>query len=251
MPRVGLFLVVVPFALWAAAPPNCAECHAGIAASYARTGMGRSFQSVRAGAKRPEFNGATFDHQPSREQFTAFGRDGGYFVRRSQHGPQPVNVFEEPVDYAIGSGNHAISYLHRKRDNKLVEFPLTWYAENGGHWGMSPGYDRPGHAGFGRAIAFRCMFCHNGYPDAAPGVADWDGASVFPPDLPEGIDCQRCHGPGQKHMDAAHLGRPLAEIRAAIVNPAKLPPDRQLEVCMQCHLETTRPARVMKTSSRL
>src|SRR5262249_11779571 len=28
-------------------------------------------------------------------------------------------------------------------------------------------------------------------------------------------------------------------IRAAIVNPARLPSDRQMEVCLQCHLETT------------
>src|SRR5439155_413204 len=29
------------------------------------------------------------------------------------------------------------------------------------------------------------------------------------------------------------------EIQAAIVNPARLSPDRQMDVCMQCHLETT------------
>ena len=29
------------------------------------------------------------------------------------------------------------------------------------------------------------------------------------------------------------------EIRAAIVNPARLSPEREMEVCMQCHLETT------------
>jgi len=241
MPRAGLFLAIVPLALCHASAPDCAECHAGIAANYAQTGMGRSFHSVGPGSKRPEFNGATFDHEASHQQLTAFEREGRYFVRRSQHGPasQPVNVFEERVDYAIGSGNHAISYLHRRKDDKLVEFPLTWYAENGGHWGMSPGYDRAGHPGFSRAIAFRCMFCHNGYPQLAPGTADWDGASAFPANLPDGIDCQRCHGPGVKHIEAAHLRRPLTEIRAAIVNPAKLPAERKLEVCLQCHLETT------------
>jgi predicted CXXCH cytochrome family protein len=207
--------------------------------------MGRSFRSVRVGAKLPEFSGATFSHAPSREQFTAVERDGRSLVRRSQQGPDgtPVNVFEERVDYTIGSGNHAISYLHRKRDGKLIEFPVTWYAENGGHWGMSPAYDRPDHAGFSRVIAFRCMFCHNAYPDLAPAAGDWDGdwdgATDFPAALPEGIDCQRCHGSGLKHIDAAHAGKSAPEIRAAIVNPARLSPDRQLEICMQCHLETT------------
>src|SRR5438093_1367817 len=29
------------------------------------------------------------------------------------------------------------------------------------------------------------------------------------------------------------------EVRASIVNPARLPPERRMDVCMQCHLETT------------
>src|SRR5690348_11710524 len=48
------------------------------------------------------------------------------------------------------------------------------------------------------------------------------------------------HGPGQAHVTAASSGtsRP-AQIRAAIVNPARLDRERQLDTCMQCHLETT------------
>jgi hypothetical protein len=133
----------------------------------------------------------------------------------------------------------ASSYLHRTRDNKLIELPVTWYAEKGGTWGMSPGYDRPAHPGFSRDLAYRCMFCHNAYPVLDPGHGDTEGESVFPAKLPEGIDCERCHGPGAAHAEAARSGKSRAEIRAAIVNPSRLSPDRQLEVCMQCHLETT------------
>jgi tetratricopeptide (TPR) repeat protein len=57
--------------------------------------------------------------------------------------------------------------------------------------------------------------------------------------IPEAIDCQRCHGPGQRHVAAVSSGAPLDQVRAAIVNPARLAPDREIEVCMQCHLETT------------
>ena len=56
--------------------------------------------------------------------------------------------------------------------------------------------------------------------------------------LPEGIDCQRCHGPGQAHVEAVRSGDKKA-IVLAIVNPGKLDRDRQLEACMQCHLEST------------
>ena len=58
--------------------------------------------------------------------------------------------------------------------------------------------------------------------------------------MPEGIDCQRCHGPVASHIQAAQAKHAKADdLRAAIVNPARLTASRQLEVCMQCHLETT------------
>src|SRR5262249_16769279 len=51
---------------------------------------------------------------------------------------------------------------------------------------------------------------------------------------------QRCHGPGGEHIQRAEDGVSTAEqIRGAIVNPKRLTPERQMEVCLQCHLETT------------
>ena len=174
-------------------------------------------------------------------------RNGSSYVVRVATPDVPSR--EVSVDYAIGSGDHGITYLHRTRDNKLVELPVSWYSERGGHWGMSPGYDRPAHPGFSRAISYRCMFCHNAYPTIPKEYADVDGASVFPATLPSGIDCQRCHGSGAAHVTAARGHKPMPEIRAAIVNPARLSSARQLDVCMQCHLETTSaelPGSIMK-----
>ena len=68
---------------------------------------------------------------------------------------------------------------------------------------MSPGYDRPNQQDFRRSIAFNCMFCHNAYPGSPP--AD---EGIFPAELPEGIDCQRCHGPGSAHVEAASRKAP-------------------------------------------
>lgn len=221
-------IVLLLAAVLAASEPDCAECHAAIAASYAKTGMGRSFQ---AASQLPHFPG------PAVNGFTAVEQNGRYSIHRAPAADVPA--MDVSVDYAIGSGDHAVSYLHRTRDNQLIELPVSWYAENGGHWGMSPGYDRPTHPGFSRNIAYRCMFCHNAYPTLDAGHGDTEGESIFPVKLPEGIDCQRCHGPGRAHAEAVRQGKPVAAIRAAIVNPARLAPGRQLEVCMQCHLETT------------
>jgi predicted CXXCH cytochrome family protein len=98
---------------------------------------------------------------------------------------------------------------------------------------MSPGYDRPNQQDFRRAIAISCMFCHNAYPHSSSAEE-----GVFAAVLPEGIDCQRCHGPGSAHAEAAGRNGPVEAIRRAIVNPARLPRERQLDMCMQCHLAT-------------
>ena len=81
------------------------------------------------------------------------------------------------------------------------------------------------------------MFCHNGYPEVDARAAEWDGGTMYPERLPEGIDCQRCHGPGRNHVETARQGGTLQVVRGSIVNPARLSPERRMEVCLQCHLE--------------
>ena len=213
-------------------PAACATCHAPQAATYQQTGMGRSF-SRPARQNTPE---GTYYHEASTTYYAMIERAGRYFQRQYQLGfdGKETSILEKQVDYIIGSGNHSRTYLHRTPDNHLIELPLAWYSEKGGYWAMNPGYDRPDHEGFRRRIGYDCMFCHNAVP------AGEMSNGKFPSTLPEGIDCQRCHGPGQKHVDLARgASAAKLEIRAAIVNPARLPSQRQAEVCLQCHLETT------------
>jgi predicted CXXCH cytochrome family protein len=208
---------------------ECADCHANISETYSRTGMARSFK--RAAQIK---DAARFFHKASDSYFTIVERDGHSYQRRYQIGfdGKETNSFEKQIDYVVGSGNHVRAYLHRTARNTLSELPLARYAESS--WGMNPGYDRPDHPGFTRTVTYGCMFCHNGIPDVSPGPE-----ARFPERMPEGIDCQRCHGPGGNHARAAESGANVDDIRKAIVNPARLSSERQLEVCMQCHLETT------------
>src|SRR5262249_41092 len=133
---------------------------------------------------------------------------------------------------------HARTYLHRTAEDQLFELPVAWYSEDGGYWAMNPGYDFPNHYDFSRKITQECVFCHNAYPEIVPGSDRFGSESRFSGRLAEGIDCQRCHGPGLRHIQAASRGNKQA-IREAIVNPAQLPAERQIELCLQCHLETT------------
>ena len=149
------------------------------------------------------------------------------------------------------SGNHARTFLHRTPDGRLVQLPVSWYAERGGYWAMSPGYDRPAHLDFRRVIDAGCMSCHNGYPPSLAGAQPSFGAAS-PPSRSRtiarardsAIRCPRASiasaatVPGRRTSRRSKRGD-IEAGRRAIVNPATLDRERQLETCMQCHLEST------------
>jgi predicted CXXCH cytochrome family protein len=220
----------------------CAPCHREIYETYLKTAMAHSLYQPRPENTIEDYRvNNRYYHKASDTYFTMLQRDGKYYQRRSQIGFQgkESNVDEQQIDFVMGSGNHARSYLHRSARGALVELPLAWYAEKGGYWAMSPGYDRPDQSGLDRKVAYECMFCHNAYPEIPTGHADQRAEPVYSA-LPEGIDCARCHGPVDRHVAQAKSAGTTAEaIRKSIVNPARLDSERQMEVCMQCHLETT------------
>jgi predicted CXXCH cytochrome family protein len=209
----------------------CAACHPKIAETYRRTGMARSFARVTAEITPDR---ASYYHSASERHFEITRDKGRWLMRRPEDGG-----VEKTVDYVLGSGNHARSYVSRGSAGRLIALPLAWYSEAGGFWAMAPGYDRPDHADFRREIGFDCMFCHNGYPEMPAGADASGKPPLYRGRIPEGIDCQRCHGPGSTHVDSARTGAPVARIRSAIVNPSRLSHQRQLDICFQCHLQST------------
>ncbi len=244
----------------------CSSCHSEIALTYAKSGMGRSFAKISPETPGDAFPDIPFYHQASESYFAMVQRDGKMIQRRWQisYDGKETNVEEKSVDYYLGSGNHGRTYLHMTPRGGLQQLPLGWYSEmyeiyperffgdqkqqlppgwyqeNNGTWAMIPGFDRAETPGSTRPVQYECMFCHNGYPKI-PAANEEEGAeAIYQLPLPNGIDCQRCHGPGQLHVETAgKAGATPKEIRASVVNPKRLSPDREMEACLQCHLETT------------
>jgi predicted CXXCH cytochrome family protein len=226
---------------------TCGGCHQDIVKTYRLTGMGRSFYRPSAENRVEDYTVHNIIYNRASDRYyTMLERDGKWVQRRYQigFGGKETNVVEKQVEYVIGSGNHSRTYLYRNSEGNLVEMPVSWYSEKGGYWAMSPGYDRANQADFRRTIVNECFSCHNAYPQSAQPEAQTRASHFADPKfgdrVPEGIDCQRCHGPGRAHIEAAGSGKATREtIRQLIVNPARLDRDRQLEACLQCHLETT------------
>ncbi|MFM7073694.1 MAG: hypothetical protein ACKO38_18050, partial [Planctomycetota bacterium] len=163
--------------------------------------------------------------------------------------PRTAYSQSEPIAFAIGSGRRGRTYV-LERDGWLTISPISWYATER-RWDLSPEYDPESHPRFDRPVADRCLQCHAGRVEPAadkiPVSSSADAAQAFavgpatgdvirysPRVAAEvGIGCERCHGPGERHVAAATRSQPL---RDTICNPAHLTADRADDVCNQCHL---------------
>ena len=216
----------------------CGECHADRAKSYRDVAMSHAFYRPRASNLIEDFDAPPFFHEKSKQYFEMRRQGERILFRRYRmtEDGAPVDVFEKIVDWIIGSGNHARTYVYRTPGGELYQLPINWYSQTG-EWGMAPGYDRTDHEGVTRRVRHECMFCHNAYAAVASEPLSYWRSQTFPAELPEGLGCQRCHGPGLAHVDAARAEKPRADLRASIVNPSRLPIRARNDVCYQCHMQ--------------
>jgi hypothetical protein len=147
----------------------------------------------------------------------------------------------EKIAYVAGSGRKGQSFLYWT-GNQLYQLPVSyWTILN--DWFGSPGRSQIDPRGsFGRGVAPRCFECHSTWIETVADPAEVnryvaEGAIL-------GITCERCHAAGQEHVKRERSAlRPLMRtVRGpAIVNPARLNRDRQIESCAQCHAGGGRP----------
>lgn len=210
----------------------CSSCHPLECDSYHRHPMGRSLAAV-AGPRAGEHLGP--DGQTS---FQAGGLT--YFARRQDgrliHGLRGSGaaagvVQEEPVGYVLGSGTRGSSYL-LERDGQVFQSPISWYPQKG-IWDLSPGY-RERNEQFDRPVSPGCLFCHCSAAEPVENTVNSYRPPIF---RGEAIGCERCHGPGERHVTAREE-QPWADgPDRTIVNPARLEPGLREDVCRQCHLQ--------------
>ncbi|MFW2541980.1 tetratricopeptide repeat protein [Primorskyibacter sp. 2E107] len=218
----------------------CAECHADKAETYADMGMAKSFQAASGADVIEDFSALPFFHAPSQRWYDVRLDNGDYIFRRWRIAPDgtEVDVWERKADWIVGSGHHVRTFLFQTTDGALFQIPLAWYTQ-GGYWEMNPGFEHADHQGVNRDVVRRCMACHNALPEVPEGSDAAGQPEVFPHELPEGLGCQRCHGPGAEHVRAALSGAEVETVRAEIVQPGKLPKDRLYSICYGCHMQPT------------
>lgn len=211
---------------------TCKKCHQGHYETFLETGMGSSF-----GLATKEKSKALFGTSPvydSKKDMYYLADWVGDRMRITEYrlmGTDTVHKRSEWVTYIIGSGHHTNSHLWEE-NGYLFQAPLTWYSQKS-RWDLPPGFESF-NSGFARKIDMECMSCHNAIPAVEKG-----SVNKFTR-VPMGIDCERCHGPGELHVSLKSAGELVDVSKVAdrsIVNPARLPWKLQVDVCQRCHLQ--------------
>ncbi len=213
---------------------QCRACHGEIYKTFIETGMGKSFDLATPQKSSADFSKkhVVFDKYKNLYYRPYWKNNNMYILEFRLQGKDTIYKRAEKVDYIIGSGQHTNSHL-MNINGYIYQLPLTWYAQDK-KWDLPPGFENGKNSRFSRSIEFECMSCHN----AMPTVTDYTSNQFI--NVPNGIDCERCHGPGELHVKeklANHLVDTAHEIDYTIVNPKKLPWERQIDVCQRCHLQ--------------
>jgi tetratricopeptide (TPR) repeat protein len=212
---------------------TCKGCHNDVHSTFIHTGMGRSFGQATA-----DRTDATFgDHALVYDSIGDFYyfphlRDSQLFVLEFRlEGTDTVHKRLEPIEYIVGSGQHTNSHI-LDINGYIFQAPVTFYTQEQ-KWDLAPGFEA-NNLRFSRLLTSECLTCHNHYPEPIEG-----SLNKFA-EMPLGIQCERCHGPGELHVREKLAGQIIDTSKTpdySIVNPRRLPRDLQMDLCQRCHLQ--------------
>jgi hypothetical protein len=156
--------------------------------------------------------------------FHTLVKDGRCVLQASgEAGPQ-----EAPADYVFGSGSVAYTYVSRSGD-RSTQLRLSHYTRDG-RWEFTPGMRLGGRANtptgevLTAAQERACFGCHSTALVRSGERLELERSIL-------GIECEACHGPGQRHVAAVEHGQSdlqmprLSSMRKQV----------SMQVCGQCH----------------
>ncbi|MGB0883929.1 MAG: tetratricopeptide repeat protein [Flavobacteriales bacterium] len=224
---------------------QCRLCHSDKHETFIHTGMGLSFDEAKKSKSAAHFdeNSTLYDphlnlhYQPHWQQENLMLKE----LEIDKKTGDTTHLRTQKIDYIIGSGQHTNSHLINEQDY-VYQAPFTYYTQDQ-HLDFPPGFEDGKNSRFSRKIGLECMSCHNAYPDIVLGSENKYN------NIPKGIDCERCHGPGSEHLayiqsdDYIKTKSKSTDKKTnyttdyKIVNPKTLEKDLQFDLCSRCHLQ--------------
>ena len=212
---------------------TCKQCHAEIYKSFIKTGMGQSFDVASKSKSSADFENSNVNDLNGNFNYHSFLKSDSLYINEFRlNKKDTIHSRIEQVNFIIGSGQHTNSHI-QNTNGYLSQMPMTWYSQKK-RWDLPPGFENGMNTHFSRKIGLECMSCHNAYSEFEKGSENKYNS------VPTGIDCERCHGPGDIHVQQRQSQERIDTskfIDYSIVNPAKLQVELQFDICQRCHLQ--------------
>src|SRR5205823_4537427 len=172
----------------------CRQCHPSIYETFIQTGMGSSFDiaSHKKSSARFDEHALVYDKFKNLYYKPSWVGDSLYLKEYRLNGKDTIFQRTERISYIVGSGQHTNSHMMNV-NGYVYQVPATFYTQKG-QWDLPPGFENGANSRFSRKIELECMTCHNAYPKIVEGSENKYEI------IPQGIDCERCHGPGGEHV---------------------------------------------------
>lgn len=209
----------------------CQECHPEVFEAWQQTGHAATFMPAHEVPFLDQLDGYRFhdDYRNATFHYHVTGNDVEVSI------PAVFGAERFPLQYAFGSGAHAVSFLTLLPDVKGgslgLEHRVSWYRETES-FDLTPKHEELADPVqdaevFGRIvhrdIVGDCIGCHVTTSDIV------DGEVV---NLEPNIGCESCHGPGRPHIEAVNAG--LTDLRVQFSKDSWQPAD-EIQVCGRCH----------------
>ncbi len=213
----------------AGALAQCADCHPSQCASYARTGMARALEPLRAG----ELARLAPVAEPDTGFVYAFEGDGpGARLVETWRGDEGAGRApwrdSAALAFAIGAGELDRSFAVQRAGRWWLA-PLEVLGHGAErHAALAPGHTIAPGTRFTLALTPECLGCHTD----TPPPRDWPLNRAAAAWQPRGISCAACHADLVEHVrrrtDGADASDPLARAWSRV---------ERMERCAACHLQ--------------
>jgi hypothetical protein len=219
----------------------CLECHPGESALHTRSGHSQTLRRAERSSIIAWLNGKTVsDPKYPDVRWTYQVRDQKLVVERTI-GAQTESL---ALDYGLGSGKHGLTFVaiqgdKTRLDPSGVEHRLSYLA-NSPRLDITPGQERTPrerhHGNAAETVAFGhpmgpnqlrdCLGCHSTLTSTVARNR-LETSTLMP-----NVSCERCHGPGRDHVDAARRGETDLTMR---MGNDRGQPFVEVNLCGECH----------------
>ncbi|MBQ18687.1 MAG: hypothetical protein CMJ65_16370 [Planctomycetaceae bacterium] len=208
---------------------SCSECHLDQANDHAASSHTRALATINLDREPPD---SDFFHAASGRRYRVYRNEGAFRHRESVYDAddRELVLSDHVLTHVVGTGHQGRTYLIED-DGFLIQSPITWYTSRN-RWQLAPGYDRADHSSFERPIPVDCLNCHAGRSESRQGA--YHRVAIHE----QTIGCERCHGPGSRHVEQRNATvLESGQADPTIVQPGRLSRERLESICAQCHLQ--------------